>query len=151
MITTSASILALAGCVAMAEDVVIIQPGAPGEPTKTLSADEAATIANTSHSIDDVRFMQDMIPHHQQAVEMAALVEDRTNSEAVVDIAGRIDASQADEISFMQDWLAARGETVPSAHAHHDTHMSHEMMGMATPEQMADLARTAARDRVRRQ
>lgn len=140
MITTSASILALAGCVAMAEDVVIIQPGAPGEPTKTLSADEAATIANTSHSIDDVRFMQDMIPHHQQAVEMAALVEDRTNSEAVVDIAGRIDASQADEISFMQDWLAARGETVPNAHAHHDTHMSHEMMGMATPEQMADLA-----------
>ncbi|MEM7458054.1 MAG: DUF305 domain-containing protein [Pseudomonadota bacterium] len=134
--------LALSGCIATAtaEDVAIIQPGAPGEPTKTLSADEAATIADTSYSLDDVRFMQDMIPHHQQAVEMAALVADRTNNKALVDIAGRIDASQADEIAFMQDWLATRGEAAPSAHSHHGTHMSHEMMGMATPAQMAELA-----------
>ena len=139
---TSVFALALSGCIATAtaEDVAIIQPGAPGQPTKTLSADEAATIADTSYSLDDVRFMQDMIPHHQQAVEMAALVETRTNNQALVDIAGRIDASQADEIEFMQDWLAARGEAAPSAHSHHGTHMSHEMMGMATPEQMAELA-----------
>ncbi|MEO1188178.1 MAG: DUF305 domain-containing protein [Pseudomonadota bacterium] len=134
--------LALSGCIATAtaEDVAIIQPGAPGQPTKTLSADEAATIANNSYSLDDVRFMQDMIPHHQQAVEMAALVEERTNNQALVDIAGRIDASQADEIEFMQGWLAARGEDAPTAHSHHGTHMSHEMMGMATPAQMAELA-----------
>lgn len=139
---TSVFALVLSGCIATAtaEDVAIIQPGAPGQPTKTLSADEAATIADTSYSLDDVRFMQDMIPHHQQAVEMAALVETRTNNQALVDIAGRIDASQADEIEFMQDWLAARGEAAPSAHSHHGTHMSHEMMGMATPEQMAELA-----------
>ena len=136
----SAIALALASSAAFAQDVAIIQPGAPGEPTKTLSANEAATIADTSYSLDDVRFMQDMIPHHQQAVEMAALVGDRTNNSELVDIAGRIDASQADEIEFMSDWLATRGESSPSAHAHHGTHMSHEMMGMATPEQMADLA-----------
>lgn len=144
MTSSAASVfaLALSGCMstATAEDVAIIQPGAPGEPTKSLSADEAATIANTSYSLDDVRFMQDMIPHHQQAVEMAALVADRTNNQALVDIAGRIDASQADEIAFMQDWLATRGEAAPSAHSHHGTHMSHEMMGMATPAQMAELA-----------
>lgn len=138
--TTSAIALTLAGCVATAEDVAIIQPGAPGEPTKTLSAEEAATIADTSYSQADVQFMQDMIPHHQQAVEMAALVEARTNSEGIVDIAGRIDASQADEIEFMRGWLTERGESVPGAHAHHGTHMSHEMMGMATPAQMAELA-----------
>ncbi len=134
--------LALSGCIATAtaEDVAIIQPGAPGEPTKTLSADEAATIADTSYSLDDVRFMQDMIPHHQQAVEMAALVAERTNNRSIVDISGRIDASQADEIAFMQDWLAARGEAAPTAHQHHATHMSHEMMGMATPKQMSQLA-----------
>ena len=139
---TSVFALVLSGCIATAtaEDVAIIQPGAPGQPTKTLSADEAATIADTSYSLDDVRFLQDMIPHHQQAVEMAALVETRTNNQALVDIAGRIDASQADEIEFMQDWLATRGEAAPSAHSHHGTHMSHEMMGMATPEQMAELA-----------
>lgn len=137
----SAAVLALASCGASAEeDVSIIQPGAPGKPTKTLSAAEAATIAQNSYSQDDVRFMQDMIPHHQQAVEMSALVEERTNNSDVVDIAGRIDASQADEIDFMRGWLTDRGENSPSEHAHHDTHMSHEMMGMATPEQMADLA-----------
>ncbi|MEM6557521.1 MAG: DUF305 domain-containing protein, partial [Pseudomonadota bacterium] len=134
--------LALSGCIATAtaEDVAIIQPGAPGEPTKTLSADEAATIADTSYSLDDVRFMQDMIPHHQQAVEMAALVAERTNNQSIIDISGRIDASQADEIAFMQDWLASHGENAPTAHQHHATHMSHEMMGMATPGQMRRLA-----------
>nr|WP_070959780.1 DUF305 domain-containing protein [Hyphomonas sp. Mor2] len=138
--TCSVAALALAGCVATAQDVAIIQPGAPGEPAKTLSVAEAATIAQNSYSLDDVRFMQDMIPHHQQAVEMAALVETRTNNSDIVDIAGRIDASQADEIEFMRDWLTARGEDTPRAHAHHETHMSHEMMGMATPAQMAALA-----------
>lgn len=139
---SSIAALALAGCVttATAEDVVILQPGAPGQPTKTLTAVEASTIAGASYTENDVRFVQDMIPHHAQAVEMAALVEDRTNNEDVVDIAGRIDASQADEIEFMQGWLSERGEDLPEAHSHHGTHMSHEMMGMATPEQMADLA-----------
>ena len=132
--------LALGGCVATAQDVAIIQPGAPGEPTKTLSVAEATTIAQNSYSLDDVRFMQDMIPHHQQAVEMSALVEARTNNNDIVDIAGRIDASQADEIEFMRGWLTSRGEDTPSAHAHHHTHMSHADMGMATPEQMAELA-----------
>ena len=57
----------------------IIQPGAPGEPPRELSADEAIKIANTSYSPDDVMFMQDMIPHHNQAMQMAELVSDRTN------------------------------------------------------------------------
>ncbi|MEO0449583.1 MAG: DUF305 domain-containing protein [Pseudomonadota bacterium] len=137
----SCAALAMIAGSAIAEDVVIVQPGAPGQPTVALSADEAATIADTSYSQADVRFMQDMIPHHQQAVEMAALVGDRTNNDDIVDIAGRIDGSQSDEIQFMQGWLSDRGESAPDAHAHHHgTHMSHEMMGMATPEQMSQLA-----------
>lgn len=137
---TSLFALSFACGVAAAQDVAIVQPGAPGEPTKELSAEEASAIAEASYSLDDVKFMQDMIPHHAQAVEMAALVKDRTNTETVIDIAERIDASQADEIEFMQDWLSSRGESLPEAHSHHHTHMSHEMMGMATSEQMADLA-----------
>ncbi|MEM9845637.1 MAG: DUF305 domain-containing protein, partial [Pseudomonadota bacterium] len=138
----SASALCLSAGWASAQGVAIIQPGAPGEPARALSAEEAATIADNSFSEADVRFMQDMIPHHQQAVDMAILVEDRTNSEAVTDISERIMASQADEIEFMTDWLAERGHAKPDGHDHHDhtTHMSHEMMGMATPEQMAELA-----------
>ncbi|MEM8770612.1 MAG: DUF305 domain-containing protein [Pseudomonadota bacterium] len=145
--SVSLSVLATATA-AHAQDAPIIQPGAPGEATKALSADEAVKIADTRYSPDDVRFMQDMIPHHFQAVEMAALVKDRTNRREIIDVAGRIDASQADEIKFMQQWLRERGEKAPNPGAmkhgegasEHATHMSHEMMGMATPKQMAQLA-----------
>jgi uncharacterized protein (DUF305 family) len=118
----------------------IVQPGAPGEPAQNLSADEAVQIASNSYSPADVQFMQDMIPHHHQAKEMAALVAERTNNAEVIEIAGRIDASQGDEIEFMQSWLSDRGERVPDPTAHHAMHMSHDMAGMASPEQMAQLA-----------
>ena len=121
--------------------VPIIHPGAPGEPARELSAEEAIAIADTSHSPDDVRFMQDMIPHHHQALEMAALVADRTNRPELIDAAGRIEASQADEIELMQQWLRERGERVPDPTVHEAMHTSHSMAGMATPEQMAELAR----------
>ncbi len=128
-----------AACAANA-DAPIVQPGAPGESNRQLSATEAVKITNTSHSPDDTRFMQDMIPHHHQAVQMSALVADRTNRPAIIDLAGRIDASQQGEIEFMQQWLRERGQTVPEPTAHHAMHMDHEMAGMATPEQMAKLA-----------
>ena len=67
--------------------VPIIQPGAPGEPVRELSPDEAIEIAKTSYSPADMRFMQDMIPHHHQAREMAALVADRTNRPELIDVA----------------------------------------------------------------
>ena len=120
----------------------IVLPGAPGQPARTLSAEEAIDIADNSYSPDDVLFMQNMIPHHAQAVEMAALVETRTNRKELVDVAGRIDATQADEIKFMEDWLQERGETVPpKADGYGSSHKGHhEMEGMATPEQMEKLA-----------
>lgn len=145
---------------AMAQQAPIVQPGAPGQASRALEGREASRIADNRYSADDVKFMQDMILHHAQAVEMAALVDSRTNTQAVKDIAGRINASQADEIKFMQDWLTERGETAPnpasgamagmdhSAHAgmNHSgsTPMDHSghagMAGMATPEQMAAMA-----------
>ncbi len=118
----------------------IVQPGAPGEANRQLSAEEAIDIARTSHSPDDTQFMQDMIPHHNQAVQMSALVADRTNRQAIIDVAGRIDTSQQDEIEFMQQWLRERGEDVPDPTAHHAMHTDHKMAGMASPEQMAELA-----------
>jgi len=124
----------------IAEDVPIIQPGAPGESARELSAAEAIEIAVTSHSPDDVLFMQDMIPHHNQAVQMSELVADRTNRPELVDLAGRIDVSQLDEIEFMQQWLGERGEQVPDPTAHEAMHTTHKMAGMASPEQMAELA-----------
>ncbi len=127
-------------------DSPIVQPGAPGEAPRELTADEAIAIASNSYSPADVQFMQDMIPHHHQALEMAALVADRTNRKELIDVAGRINASQNDEIEFMQEWLAERGEQVPEPTAHDAMHMSHEMAGMATPEQMAELAASQGSD-----
>ena len=134
---------------ANAQEAPIVQPGAPGEATRQLSAEEASQIASNRYSEDDVRFMQGMIVHHHQAVQMAALVGDRTSTQALVDIAGRIDASQADEISFMQTWLRQRGETAPEPgsdpHAMHDMDGMDEgahrtMAGMASRQQMEALA-----------
>jgi uncharacterized protein (DUF305 family) len=126
--------------ITMAQEVPIIQPGAPGDSARELSAEEAIEIANTSYSPDDAQFMKDMIPHHNQAMQMAELVADRTNLPELNDVAGRINASQEDEISFMQQWLRERGEPVPEPTAHDAMHTSHKMAGMASPEEMAELA-----------
>jgi uncharacterized protein (DUF305 family) len=90
--------------------------------------------------------MKDMIPHHHQALQMAALVAERTNRPELIDVAGRINVSQGDEIKFMQDWLRSRGESVPEPTAHDAMHTTHTMAGMATPEQMAELAAVEGTD-----
>ncbi len=118
----------------------IIQPGAPGKPARDLAAEDAIKIAVTSYSPDDVRFMKDMIPHHHQALEMSVLAPDRTNRPDLLEAAKRIEASQSDEIRFMQQWLRERGQEVPDPGLHGAMHTDHKMAGMATPEQMAELA-----------
>ena len=118
----------------------IVQPGAPGSQGRILSAEEAVQITDTSYSPADASFMKMMIPHHKQALEMAELVEGRTNRAALVEIAGRINASQNDEIAFMETWLTDRGES-PMMHGHHMLSAHHKLeMGMASEEQMALLA-----------
>ena len=103
----SSVILLSLATLGLAQEAPIVQPGAPGEAARDLSAEEAIEIANTSYSPDDVQFMQDMIPHHNQAVQMSELVADRTNRQEINDVAGRIDVSQIDEIDFMEGWLSS--------------------------------------------
>ena len=122
----------------------IVQPGKPGETSRLIDADEAIRLAGVRHSAADVRFMRDMIPHHQQALDMSALVSDRTNRSAMIELARRIESSQKDEIEFMSQWLAERGEPVPEPDwRHHHAHHHHTMAGMATPEQMDELERSS--------
>ncbi len=142
----------------MAQTAPIVQPGAPGQASKSLTAEEATELAKASYTNADVKFMQMMIVHHQQAVEMSELAESRTNDEEVLTIAGRILSSQADEIEFMNEWLASRGEKTVmvgmDGHEGHDgmDHSDHMMMdhsgmaGMATAEQMAALAAAEGTD-----
>src|SRR5690606_38383800 len=147
----SALALVLAAGAAQAQTTPIIQPGAPGQPPRVLSPEEAARLSDNRFSDDDVRFMQDMILHHAQALDMARLVRGRTNHPDIVEIAGRIDSSQEDEIAFMHGWLSERGRSAPETGTGHDAHGGHHghgaganphagMPGMASPEQMAALA-----------
>lgn len=118
---------------------VVVQPGAPGHPSRTLPPSTKAALPPASQA--DVAFMQGMIMHHSQAVEMTALIASRTENKALRSLGARISSSQSDEIKFMKRWLAARGEPVSMVMPGMD--MSRERMplmpGMLTPEQMEAL------------
>jgi uncharacterized protein (DUF305 family) len=117
----------------------IIQPGAPGQAGRVVTAEEAADLSKVQFTEADVRFMQGMIGHHAQALEMSALIESRTASDDMRKLGQRIVVSQEDEIKMMQDWLTARGQKLPDPHAHHQ-HGATLMPGMLTQEEMARLA-----------
>ena len=88
----------------------IVQPGAPGTANKTLSKDAAsAAEALRVPSKPDVDFMQGMIMHHSQAVEMTELLKTRTMDAAMVELGKKIDVSQSDEMRWMKQWLTDRG------------------------------------------
>ena len=84
---------------------VVVQPGAPGKPTRTLPQTTRATLPPVSPA--DVQFMQGMIMHHAQAVEMTALIESHTENKDVRSLGARISRSQSDEIKFMKRWLVS--------------------------------------------
>ena len=121
---------------------VVVQPGAPGQPTRTLPPSTRATLPPRSQA--DVEFMQGMITHHSQAVEMTALIVSHTENKGLHSLGSRISRSQSEEIKFMRRWLAARGEPVSMATpSMPNMDMSREAMalmpGMLTPEQMEAL------------
>jgi uncharacterized protein (DUF305 family) len=120
---------------------VVVQPGAPGEPTRTLSPSTRATLPRRSPA--DVQFMQGMIMHHAQAVEMTALIESHTANKELRLLGDRISHSQSEEIKFMKRWLEARGEStsLPMPEMPGMDMSSHQMLmpGMLTPKQMEGL------------
>ena len=123
----------------------IVQPGAPGQPTKVLPPTTHATLPPISRA--DVEFMQGMIMHHSQALEMTALIPSHTENTDVRSIGARISSSQADEIRMMQRWLAIRGQaTSMQMSAMPAMDMSGEEMpmmpGMLSPVQMDALRRS---------
>ena len=117
----------------------IVQPGAPGQPPRVISA-AAATDLSKVHFVDaDVKFMQGMIGHHSQAVEMVELLKTRSTSPDMQKLGLRIAVSQEDEIRMMQKWLQVRGQPLPDPHAHH-MHPEAMMPGMLTQTEMDRLA-----------
>ena len=136
--------------------VPIVQPGAPGAGSKILSP-AAVAITMRMPSEADTSFMQGMIHHHSQAVEMTALMSTRTHNKALLKLGERISISQTDEMQFMKQWLQERGKPVPAGHDM--AHRNHQgmamnmssmnmdsmpmMPGMLTPQQMKALAQAS--------
>ncbi|MFD4605067.1 DUF305 domain-containing protein [Streptomyces sp. NPDC058464] len=108
------------------------------------SAASGATATDGAHNAQDVSFAQTMIPHHQQAVEMAGLAADRASSAQVKDLAARIEKAQDPEINTMTGWLKAWGEDVPMAGMDHSGHAG--MAGMMSDKDMTMLKQAKGTD-----
>ena len=122
----------------------IIQPGAPGEVSKKLAPELASNIAGTSYVEADIKFLQGMIVHHEQAILMSSFASRRTNNKTILDLAKRIDVSQEDEINFMENWLAQRDIALINKSEKHHMHM--HMVGMASPKDLDNLRKSDSTD-----
>jgi uncharacterized protein (DUF305 family) len=136
---------AAAGCGASTGGAApIVQPGAPGEASRVVQAEQARDLSKVQFTPADVKFMQGMIHHHAQAVDMTQLLATRTQSEDMKKLALRIELSQNDEMKMMRRWLEVRGQEAPGEHAHHVPGAPAVpgvtmMPGMLSPEEMARL------------
>jgi len=128
----------------------LVQPGAPGQRSKTISPGSVRTPSRAPVEAD-VAFMQGMIHHHAQAVEMVDLLRARGKSKELQSFGERISISQTDEIQYMKKWLQDRGQPLVPGHGHmdHMAGMDHSNMGsmplmpgMLTPQQMETLAKS---------
>jgi uncharacterized protein (DUF305 family) len=122
-----------------AQQPPIVQPGAPGQPSRVITPDQARDLSQVQFIGADIKFMQGMIGHHAQAIEMTNLLATRTTSPDMKKLAQRIEISQVDEIKMMQEWLRQRGQQVPTGKEHH-TMPGMLMPGMLTEDEMKQLA-----------
>jgi len=120
----------------------VVQPGAPGQPTRTLTEAEVAALRQPVHVEADVRFIQGMTFHHAQALQMTGLLSSRTESDEMRLLAQRIDISQTAEMGMMEGWLESRGEEAPDLEDKDVWPLSDDglMPGMLTERQMGQLA-----------
>jgi uncharacterized protein (DUF305 family) len=128
----------------------IVQPGAPGQASAVISSVPAFHDNNFTDA--DVKFMQGMIHHHNQALLMVAMIPSHTTTVQLAELGRKIQISQTGEIQAMKDWLTDRHQEVPMIMPDGSAMMGQmdmaTMPGMLTPEQMKALgaARGAAFD-----
>src|SRR5918999_3772131 len=94
--------------------------------------------AEAAPSDADVTFTQNMIPHHQQAIEMARLVDSHADRPELRELADSIKSSQRQEITQMEGWLRSWGEPATSPEGH-GGHGDREMPGMMSDADMRRL------------
>lgn len=109
--------------------------GIPGASVTTLPTASASVVAFNDA---DVAFAQNMIPHHQQAVEMAELAATKATDPEIRQLAAQIKAAQDPEIQTLTGWLSAWRQPVEPASGHG----GHSMPGMMSDAEMAALMAT---------
>jgi uncharacterized protein (DUF305 family) len=119
--------------------VPLVQPGAPGQESHIVTSAQASDLSRVPFTPADVEFMQGMIAHHGQAIEMTDLIATHSENGDMRQLGQRIALSQADEITMMKRWLETRHQEVPGPHAMH-MHGAMLMPGMLTAEEMERLA-----------
>jgi uncharacterized protein (DUF305 family) len=149
-------VVLLGGCAGDSDDAQksgvgepnIVQAGAPGEPSTSLSEDDVADVKSTPHTQADVDFMQGMIHHHAQALLMTSLVRERSASPDIPLLARRTEISQEAEIETMERWLIARDEKPPDEADHRTGHGPGAglMPGMVGAGKLAGLAAAEGRE-----
>jgi len=113
----------------------VLQPGRPGESAEVVPPEQVTPLPGVRHNGADIQFVRMMVPHHEQALRMAALVPTRAGGTGVIAVADRIRASQQPELDVLRSWLRDRklDPGVESGHEHHTMH------GMQSPERIATL------------
>lgn len=119
----------------------IVQPGAPGEPNRTLSPEDVAAIEPAGHTEADAVFVRDMLHHHEQALKMTGMVVERTDDRDVRLLAERMEIGQQEETEILVRWLQERGEPLRI-----EGHNHAGMPGLLTAEQMAELEAARGED-----
>ncbi|MET7423172.1 DUF305 domain-containing protein [Dactylosporangium sp. NPDC005555] len=127
-----ASALLLTGC----KDV-----GAPAAPAAAVPQGVAA-VAEGPHNAYDVLFLQMMIGHQRQGLEMLKLGKTKGVREDVVNLAGAVDVTEAEEVDRMTGWLTGWNEQATGS----DDHSSHAAHGgqAATGEEQLQALRDAS-------
>lgn len=161
LVVAVAGALLLAGCTssdsaqALDPDVVHLQPGEPGEPNQVMTeASPEEVFPASAFSDADVAFMRDMQVHHEQALVMTGMVEDRTDREDLRLFVQRMETSQAAELEQLERLLAEHAQAVRRSGGGHDgghgAGGDHgDMPGMLSEQELAELEAADGDDFVR--
>ncbi|MBE1590327.1 DUF305 domain-containing protein [Nonomuraea angiospora] len=150
LVVVMGTVVALSGCTSSTpppapradSTAPVLAPGRPGEQARTLAPSEAATaVPSATANAADIKYVQDMVVHHRQALDMSLLAPTRAESAQLKSLASRIKDAQGPEIQYMTTWLREQQQTVPDHHAAHEG-----MPGMATPAQMEALKAAKGKD-----
>ena len=130
-----AAIVGTLGCARAATPPAAAIPAASTTESQHTHHSDLPATPGPGYTVADVRFMQNMIGHHAQALRMVALVGARDASAQLRALSQKIDISQRDEIAMMKQWLAERRQAIPSDEQAH----AMMMVGMLTAEEMTRL------------